>query len=100
MVPYRVLVNQIHGFLRIYDVAGACAVDVFLFDFKVFHGFLPDDLDGGGHDHVWVVPILTLCLALVLPALLHGEDCEHDCLGGADGRSADCLVVTLHRCVE
>lgn len=84
-----ILVNKVDRLLGVNDVAVGRAVDELLLDLEVAGGLLPADLDGGGHDNVGVLSGLALGLTLVLPALLHGEDGEHDGLGGADARGAD-----------
>lgn len=79
-----VLINEVDRLLGVNDVAVGRAVDELLLDLKVAGGLFPADLNSGGHDNVGVLGGLALGLALVLPALLHGEDGEHDGLGGAD----------------
>jgi len=84
--PDRVLVDQVHRLLRVDDEAVLAAVHVLLLDIEVTRRLLPADLHGRVHDDVGPAVVFTLGLALVLPALLHGQRAEHDGFGGADGR--------------
>lgn len=88
----RVLVNQVHGLLGINRVPVRRAEHVLLLDLKVPRGLFPADLDGGRHDDVGPVGGLALGLAAQLPAALHGQDAEHDGLGGADARGAEAVA--------
>jgi hypothetical protein len=92
----RVLITQAHRLLWINDIPVRCAVDQLLVNLEVARGLFPADLDCRGHNEVWVFGTLALSAATQLPALLHGQDGEHDGLGGADGRGADGLAAVGH----
>lgn len=93
-----IFIHQVHSLLRINRVPVRRAVDILLLNLKVARGLFPADLHGGGHDDVWLVGGLALGLALDLPAALHGQDAEHDGLGGPDAGRAD--AVAARRSVE
>lgn len=73
-----VLVDEVDSGLRVDDVAVFRAVNVLLFDIEVARSLLPANLNCTVHDDVGSRGVLALGLALVLPASLHGEGCQHD----------------------
>lgn len=92
-----VLIHQIDSLLGVDDKAGSGTVDVLLLNIKVASGLLPTHLHGTVHDNVGTGVVLTLGLALVLPALLHGQSTEHDGLGGANGGGTHCVLTLRFR---
>lgn len=88
-----VFIHQRHGRLGVNDEALPRAVDVLFVNLKVARRLFPADLNGRRHDDVGVLGRLAGGLAALLPAALHGEDGEHDGLGGADGGGADGVAV-------
>lgn len=84
-----VLVTQRDRLLWVNDVPLRSAVHESLVHLEVAAGLFPADLDGRGHDQVGLVCGLALGLAALLPAPLHGQDGEHDGLGGTNRRGAD-----------
>ena len=86
----RILVNHGNRLLGVNHVSLRRAENVFLLNLKVSSCLLPAYLHGRAHDDIGLVSGLAGCNAGVLPALLHGEDSEHDGFRGSDSRGADC----------
>ena len=95
-----VLINECDGLFGVDHVAVGCAVHILinlvnlghlevrcivfaylLFNVEVSRRFLPADLNGAVHNNIRLVVRLALRLPFVLPALLHGQDTQHDGLG-------------------
>ena len=89
----RVLVNQVNGLLGVDNVALLGTVDISLLDVEVTGGLFPAHLNSAVHDNVRARVVLALGLALVLPALLHGQRAQHDRLGGANSRSTHGILI-------
>jgi hypothetical protein len=74
----RILIHELDRLLGINNISLGCAEHVFLLDLEVTCRFLPADLHSRAHDDVGLVKRLASILTGILPALLHGEDSEHD----------------------
>ena len=85
-----ILVNQVDGLLGINDISLRCAVNIFLLDLEISGRLLPADLNCRAHDNVWLIPRLASSLTSILPALLHGQNSQHDRLRGSHSRGTDC----------
>jgi len=109
-----VLVNECDGLFGVNHVAVGCAIHILrnlvnlghlevrcivsaylLVNVEVSRRLLPADLDGAVHDNIRLVVRLALRLSFVLPALLHGQDTQHDGLGGADGAGAHSVRILI-----
>ena len=73
-----VLIHKVDRLLWVNDIPIVGTVDELLLNIKVPRCLLPAHLNGGVHDDVRLAEVLAGRLALVLPALLHGESREHD----------------------